>query len=162
MTASLLWLVRGWWCSLADEFDQPWIRKLNDWTAQAHAHGAKLMGISYGHQMIVQALGGVVGTNPNGSSVSIMDTKLTAAARRYFGTEKTGFTLLYHHNDTVLRMPPSSKGLVEMGGNNITSNNGVFNEQGTVLTFNGHPDYSHSPPVSRAKVLLVLLGVGWI
>ena len=47
-------------------------------------------------------------------------------------------------------MPPAHLGLFEMGGNRTTPNNGVFNEQGTILTFCGHPDYSHSPPVLHA------------
>jgi hypothetical protein len=34
-----------------------------------------------------------------------------------------------------------------MGGNAVTPNNGVFDEAGTVLSFCGHPDYSHSPQV---------------
>jgi GMP synthase-like glutamine amidotransferase len=83
--------------------DEPWIRALERWTAGAHAAGAKLVGISFGHQMIVQALGGRVQRNPNGSSVSKMPTELTAAARRYFGTSRSSFDLLYHHH---VRTPP--------------------------------------------------------
>ena len=37
--------------------------------------------------------------NPYGSSVSKMGTKLTPEAQRYFGTNRSGFDLLYHHND---------------------------------------------------------------
>ena len=90
--------------------DEPWIKRLNDWTAMAirggdfplaipsspphFAHisltflsfslshtGHKVVGISFGHQMVVQALGGKVERNPNGSSVSVMGTKLTPQAQ---------------------------------------------------------------------------------
>lgn len=70
--------------------------------------------------MIVRALGGEVMSNPNGSSVSKMPCDLTPGARRYFGDgppgSPTSFSLLYHHNDAVLRMPPSSTGIETMGG----------------------------------------------
>ena len=77
--------------------------------------------------------------NPYGSSVSKMGTKLTPEAQRYFGTNRSGFDLLYHHNDAVTRMPGPAAGLIEMGGNRTTPNNGVFDMRGTVLTFCGHP-----------------------
>lgn len=127
--------------------DEPWIKRLNDWTAAAIRAGHKVVGISFGHQMVVQALGGKVERNPNGSSVSVMDTRLTPQAQHYFGDGRTSFKLLYHHNDAVTRMPPASTGLMEMGGNRTTQNNGVFDQAGRVLTFCGHPDYSHRPPV---------------
>lgn len=134
--------------SLAGVYDdEPWIKRLNDWTAMAIKGGHKVVGISFGHQMVVQALGGKVERNPYGSSVSVMGTKLTPQAQHYFGDGRTNFDLLYHHNDAVTRMPPASAGLIEMGGNRTTLNNGVFNTSGTVLTFCGHPDYSHRPPV---------------
>ena len=124
---------------------------------------AQVVGISFGHQMVVQALGGKVESahnnlpeappflgwktrtepvpagNPYGSSVSKMGTKLTPEAQRYFGTNRSGFDLLYHHNDAVTRMPGPAAGLIEMGGNRTTPNNGVFDMRGTVLTFCGHP-----------------------
>ena len=68
-----------------------------------------------------------------------MGTKLTPEAQRYFGTNRSGFDLLYHHNDAVTRMPGPAAGLIEMGGNRTTPNNGVFDMRGTVLTFCGHP-----------------------
>ena len=74
-------------------------------------------------------------------------TDWLCVARADFGDGRTNFDLLYHHNDAVTRMPPTSAGLIEMGGNRTTLNNGVFNMSGTVLTFCGHPDYSHRPPV---------------
>ena len=83
--------------------------------------------------------GPVPAGNPYGSSVSKMGTKLTPEAQRYFGTNRSGFDLLYHHNDAVTRMPGPAAGLIEMGGNRTTPNNGVFDMRGTVLTFCGHP-----------------------
>lgn len=134
--------------SLAGVYDdEPWIKRLNDWTAYAIRDGHKVVGISFGHQMVVQALGGKVERNPNGSSVSVMSTTLTPQAQQYFGDGRRSFKLLYHHNDAVTRMPPASVGIMEMGGNRTTPNNGVFNSSGTVLTFCGHPDYSHRPAV---------------
>lgn len=134
--------------SLAGVYDEePWIKRLNDWTSYAIRDGHKVVGISFGHQMVAQALGGKVERNPNGSSVSVMDTTLTPQAQQYFGDGRRSFKLLYHHNDAITRMPPASVGILEMGGNRTTPNNGLFNHSGTVLTFCGHPDYSHRPAV---------------
>eukprot|EP01050_Picozoa_sp_SAG11_P022586 SAG11_NODE_4304_length_1959_cov_1.436559_2_plen_43_part_01 len=42
-------------------------------------------------------------------------------------------------------MPPAGSGVETMGGCEATPVQGCFDRAGTVLTFCGHPDYSHRP-----------------
>eukprot|EP00271_Cylindrocystis_brebissonii_P022025 TRINITY_DN8237_c0_g1_i1.p1 TRINITY_DN8237_c0_g1~~TRINITY_DN8237_c0_g1_i1.p1 ORF type:complete len:230 (-),score=12.34 TRINITY_DN8237_c0_g1_i1:90-779(-) len=99
-----------------------WIRQLLQEIRRYDELGVRTCGISFGHQAVAHALGGHVARNPKGSEVSVRDVRLSEAAKTYFQTRRDSFKLLYHHNDTIVAMPPRFQ---SMGGNNVTEFQGM-------------------------------------
>lgn len=61
--------------------DDPWIKTLSDWILFAIDAELPMLGVCFGHHLMAQALGGVVGANPNGASfgnVQVTRTNLSA------------------------------------------------------------------------------------
>lgn len=130
--------------SLSGVYDkEPWISRLLQEIEILDRMKVKTCGISFGHQAIVQALGGQVGKNPKGSEVSVRTATLTKAAQQLFGTERQDFRLHYHHNDAILRLPDN---FWPLASNNVTQHQSVYRPS-HFLTFCGHPDYSHNVEV---------------
>ncbi len=46
-----------------------WSERAGDWLLQAISSKLPVLGVCYGHQLLAQALGGVVGKNPNGREI---------------------------------------------------------------------------------------------
>ncbi|WP_372881614.1 hypothetical protein [Psychromonas sp.] len=84
--------------SVLDEFT--WISELILFVQQAFASGKKLFGVCFGHQLIIQALGGIVERSTNGWGLDVYSTNLY---KNYGGLEKgQSLSLLSMHQDQVL------------------------------------------------------------
>jgi len=59
---------------------EPWSERAAAWLAGAVEAGTPTLGICYGHQLLAQSLGGVVGANPNGREVGTIEVHLKAEA----------------------------------------------------------------------------------
>eukprot|EP00898_Chlorokybus_atmophyticus_P000123 jgi/Chlat1/1110/Chrsp110S01551 len=138
--------------SLSGVYQQDdWIQTLLERVRQLDQDKRKLCGISFGHQAVAQALGGQVAPNPKGSEVGVRMATFTDLGRRYFRERNIGpdmllgrgFRLHYHHNDAILQMPA---GLKSLATNNVTDVQAMAKSD-HILTFSGHPDYSHTPEV---------------
>lgn len=130
-----LYLIPGSLDSAYD--DKPWIAALVQWVKQAYEHGAKLMGVCFGHQVIAHALGGHVepfagGFGAGVRASSVVDDEM----RRYFpgGT----MHLLYSHHDQVMALPD--------GATRCATSDFCLNESyrmgRQVVTFQGHPEFT--------------------
>jgi len=123
--------------------DKPWIRRLEALVRQYHAENRKLVGICFGHQLIAQALGGVVDKSPKGWGVGVHSYDLTDTTLAADG--KGGAVhLIASHQDQVMRAPAeanviASNNHCDIAGMRIGNN---------VLTFQGHPEFI--PDYSRA------------
>lgn len=116
--------------------DKPWIRSLEALIRQYHAEKRKLIGICFGHQLIAQALGGVVDKSPKGWGVGVhrYDVADPALVADGAGSE---LCLIASHQDQVMRAPEDAQVIAsnshcEIAGLRIGQN---------VLTFQGHPEF---------------------
>ncbi len=57
-----------------------WSVAAGEWIAAAMKRDRPVLAICYGHQLVADALGGTVGTNPRGREIGTIEVELTAAA----------------------------------------------------------------------------------
>ena len=86
----------------------PWMLRTEEWIRSAHAQHANLFGICFGHQIIGQALGGLVAKNPNGREIGKVTVEKLADDAMFF-TLPERFAVHATHVDSVVTLPPGAK-----------------------------------------------------
>lgn len=117
--------------------NKEWIKELIVFIRRAHHESVPLIGVCFGHQVIAQALGGVVQPSGKGWGTGIRQSIIIDDnALKYFpsGTMQ----LLYNHNDQVIKLPPEA---TSFATSNFCENEG-FSIGNHILTFQGHPEYT--------------------
>ena len=120
--------------------DEAWIKQLIKFIVELHQQQKKLIGICFGHQLIAHALGGLTQKSEKGWGVGLIisDVKQTADKYDWLTPEKEGFSLLVSHQDQVVKLPPGA----ELIASNAFCLNAGFQIGESVLTFQGHPEFS--------------------
>ena len=115
--------------------DNAWIRALEDFVRECHAARRKVIGICFGHQLVAQALGGVVAKSPKGWGVGVHCYTVDREGFDLADGEQLG--LLASHQDQVMTMPP---GATKIASNDHCEFAGMTLGQ-HMLTFQGHPEF---------------------
>ena len=115
--------------------DKDWIRTLEDFVRECHAARRKVIGICFGHQLVAQALGGVVAKSPKGWGVGVHC--YTVDREGFDLADGEQFCLLASHQDQVMTMPP---GATQIASNDHCEFAGMTLGQ-HMLTFQGHPEF---------------------
>ena len=115
--------------------DKDWIRSLEGFVRECHAARRKVIGICFGHQLVAQALGGVVGKSDKGWGVGVNCYSVDQAAFDLADGDR--FCLLASHQDQVMTMPPGAQRIAtndhcEVAGMTLGAH---------MLTFQGHPEF---------------------
>lgn len=76
--------------------DEPWIKKLVDFTRAALATEGrvKVIGVCFGHQIVGRAAGVKVGVNEKGWEVSVTEIRLSGKGKEIFGSDTLVSTAL--------------------------------------------------------------------
>ena len=89
----------------------PWLTDVKQLVREAADTGVPVLGICLGHQVAAVALGGVVGRNPGGQQLGVLEVGWRDAARgdALFGTLSTSRAAVQWNNDIVLTPPPGAE-----------------------------------------------------
>lgn len=93
-------------CMVTDR--QPWSERLRPWIAEAVEHGLPLLGVCYGHQLLADALGGVVAPRPQGVEIGTISVTRAAASEidPLFATLPRQFFANAVHWQSIECLPP--------------------------------------------------------
>jgi len=93
---------------------QSWSEALRPWLQEAVARELPVFATCYGHQLLADALGGIVGANPNGMEIgNITLNRLPACDDDpLFAPLPATFSANAWHSESVLQLPPGAVPLV--------------------------------------------------
>jgi GMP synthase (glutamine-hydrolysing) len=88
----------------------PWSERTAEWLREAVRLELPILGICYGHQLLAQALGGIVEDNPHGRHIGTVDVTLRDEARddALFGAFREALHLPVSHRQAVVKLPESA------------------------------------------------------
>ena len=115
--------------------DKQWIRNLEGLIQKLHAARKKMVGICFGHQVIAQALGGLVSKSEKGWGVGINIYKFAGAP--FHRAEAGELKLIASHQDQVRVLPPGARNVVS----NTHCANAGFVMGDHIFTLQGHPEF---------------------
>jgi GMP synthase (glutamine-hydrolysing) len=87
---------------------EPWILHVERYLARAVASGLPTFGICFGHQLLGQALGGLVSKNPRGLEVGTVSLQVLAEDPLLVGFPQQ-FAVNMTHIDSVVTLPPGAR-----------------------------------------------------
>jgi len=117
----------------------PWMIHLMKWLAEVVAASVPVLGICFGHQILAQALGGVVDYHPGGREVGTVDVRLSAdaGADPLFAGIPDTFSAQVFHAQSVRKLPP---GATVLAGNDFEPHQAVaYAERAWGVQF--HPEF---------------------
>ena len=113
--------------------DVKWIRDLKKFIQRLDQDKKKLVGVCFGHQIIAEALGGVVRKSPNGWHAGVDSISLNKNANEY-GEDGKKYNMVFSHQDEVQRLPRNA---TLIAGSPICPN-GMFLIKNHIFCTQGH------------------------
>lgn len=114
-------------------WDEPWIRSLKEWVAEAIDRDLPVLGVCYGHQLLAEVLGGTVEAMPDWE-IGYHGITHNGTSRLFDGIDRD-FVAFTTHSDEVTKLP---------AGATITAENEYAIhgfEHGLVFGVQFHPEY---------------------
>jgi len=113
-----------------------WIGRLLDLVREAQAARTPFVGICFGHQVLAQALGGLVERASGGWGVGVHQMDVVQPAS-WMQPPRPACRLQYMHQDQVVRLPPRAELLGRTGHCPMA----MFQLGDTILGIQGHPEF---------------------
>ena len=114
-----------------------WIQNLIGFVREAHKAEVPLAGVCFGHQLIAQALGGLVEPAAKGWASGERRSEIIDSKALEFFPEGQ-MKLLYNHGDQVVKLPAGARAFAT---SDFCPNEG-FTVGNHIVTFQGHPEYT--------------------
>ncbi|TPQ33195.1 glutamine amidotransferase [Bradyrhizobium guangdongense] len=112
-----------------------WIAPLEDFVRAVHARGTPMVGVCFGHQLIAQALGGVVEKSGKGWGIGRHVYQVTPDNGIVDGDQ---LAIACSHQDQVIEAPAGARTILS---SDFTPHAGLLYEGGTTLSVQPHPEF---------------------
>ena len=119
---------------------EPWSLATEKWLKPIVELGTPVLGICYGHQILAQALGGIVGRNPRGREMGTVSVDLGGPVRAedpLLGHLPESVLVQTTHVESVLRLPQGAERL----GSNAADENHAFSYGPRAWGVQFHPEF---------------------
>ncbi|WFU19193.1 type 1 glutamine amidotransferase [Bradyrhizobium sp. CB3481] len=116
--------------------DVEWIAPLEQFVRTAHAAGVPMVGVCFGHQLIAQALGGVVRKSEKGWGLGRHVYEVAPGNGVIDGTQ---IAIACSHQDQVITPPD---GAMTILSSDFTPYAGLLYSSGRTLSVQPHPEFS--------------------
>ncbi len=118
--------------------DHAWLPAMRDFVRAALAASIPTLGICFGHQLMAQAMGGVVEKSDKGRCIGIHSYGLSEAGKKCLGLEQSFINLAAMHQDQVVVVPDSA---IILASSSFCPNGALaYGRFG--LSFQAHPEYT--------------------
>jgi len=88
----------------------PWMLRFEEYLRACVAAGVPLLGVCFGHQILAQALGGMVAKNPRGREIGTREVSVAEGTTDpLFAGLGARFDVSTTHVDTVVELPPGAR-----------------------------------------------------
>ncbi len=118
--------------------DHAWLPPLRSFIGEVHAANIPMLGICFGHQVIADALGGIVRKSEKGWGVGRHSYRVVAKPA-FMADAPDLFSIACSHQDQVIEPPAGAQVILSTP---FTPNAGLFYDNGRTLTFQPHPEFS--------------------
>ncbi|MBE7733249.1 type 1 glutamine amidotransferase [Devosia faecipullorum] len=118
--------------------DHAWLEPLRGFIREAYAAETPMVGICFGHQIMADALGGVVEKSAKGWGLGRHSYDVVARPV-FFETAPERLNLLCSHQDQVIVAPPEAEVIL---ASEFTPNAGFAYRSGKAISFQPHPEFS--------------------
>ncbi|KAI8992622.1 class I glutamine amidotransferase-like protein [Pilobolus umbonatus] len=123
--------------------NDPWILKLIDFLQKIRSgyegNKTRIIGICFGHQVLLRACGGLTGRNPEGWEVGYIEVQLNTLGRQLLHTDKTFMKIHQFHRDHVSILPADFK---SWAFTDNTPNHATVSDDSQCITIQGHPEFN--------------------
>ncbi|MDR6678418.1 glutamine amidotransferase [Pseudomonas oryzihabitans] len=140
-------VITGSWSMVTER--EPWSERIGAWIRLAMALELPLLGICYGHQLMADALGGVVDYHPDGREIGqrLVCLNADAAEDPLLARAAPRFPAYLTHEQSVL-LPPA--GATVLGGTDHDPHQ-IIRYSPTALSVQFHPEFT--PALMKACLL---------
>ncbi|KAK5055411.1 hypothetical protein LTR84_013161 [Exophiala bonariae] len=131
-------ILTGGLYDLTSSIVEPWVSQTLEWVRDTYNHHShtKILGICWGHQAVLHAMGGTIDLRKGGILIDVEELPLTASGREFFQGSQN-LRLHKFHKRVVSTLPEGFKLLAD-------NEEIVISENGQVLSFQGHPEMAAS------------------
>jgi GMP synthase-like glutamine amidotransferase len=126
-------LITGSAAGVYDGLD--WIAPLEDFVREAYAKGTPTVGVCFGHQLIAQAMGGVVRKSDKGWGIG---RHVYRVAPDNAVIEDAELAISCSHQDQVIEAPATARTIMSSP---FTPHAGLLYANGTTFTVQPHPEF---------------------